>query len=253
MPQSPFYTRLNNRALLIITGKDAQSFLQGLISNDITVLDTQPMLYSCLLSPQGKFLYDFFIRKDTEQDRYILDCEGGERLESLTKMLKMYKLRADIQFEQIDDATVYAIIGHDKQGTPDPRHPEMGTRLYDETPQDIPESAFEAWDTHRINLCVPNGSRDLIPQKSTLLESNIDKLNGVSFTKGCFVGQELTARMHYRGLAKKHLRTVTCDALQLSAFPACGTPLKLQDKTIGEMRASCGDKGIALIKDSVTL
>jgi folate-binding protein YgfZ len=228
MPQEPFFTILNNRATLNISGKDARSFLQGLITNDINLLDTQDCVYACLLTPQGKFLYDFFI---TENDGVLtLDCEGGDRLQSLAKLLNMYKLRAEASIKTTDKIPVYAIIGKNV-GIKDPRHDDMGTRSFD-MPDNIPEKPFKEWDKTRIERTIPDGSRDLIPQKSTMDEARMDQLGAVSYDKGCYVGQELTARMHYRGLGKKHLQTVNLSALPEGA----------------ELRSSCGDIGIALVK-----
>lgn len=230
MTQTPFYTKLKQRGIIIMSGKDKVSFIQSLISNDITLLEQQDCVYSCFLTPQGKFLYDFFITK-TNDDDLIMDCEGGERLQSFAKLLNMYKLRADVTIDTQDNIDVYAIIGAE-HGIKDPRHPDIGYRSL-EKPRNIDEHPFEEWDKHRISLTIPDGSRDLTPNKSTLSEGNIDKLNGLSYEKGCYIGQELTARMHYRGLAKKHLQTVKLDAL----------PEKV------DLRSSCGGIGIALIKN----
>ncbi len=230
MPQEPFFTILNNRATLKITGKDSRNFLQGLITNDINLLDSQSCIYACLLTPQGKFLYDFFI---TENNGVLtLDCEGGERASALAKLLNMYKLRADVTIEVTDNVPIYAIFGTDTIGTPDPRHIDMGYRSFDK-PDNIPEKPFEEWDKTRIERTIPDGSRDLIPQKSTMDEARMDQLGAVSYDKGCYVGQELTARMHYRGLGKKHLQTVNLNDLPEGA----------------ELRSSCGDIGIALVKN----
>lgn len=229
MTENAFYSRLNNRGIIRISGADARSFLQGLITNDIRLLETCDCIYACLLTPQGKFLYDFFIHKDG--DALLLDCEGGERALSLAKLLAMYRLRADVVIETRESADVFAVFGADI-GAPDPRHTEMGNRSF-ERPMGIEERPFEAWDTRRIELCVPDGSRDLIPQNSTMDEAHMDQLNAVSYDKGCYLGQELTARMHYRGLGKKHLQTVRLDALPEKA----------------ELRSTCGDVGLALVKD----
>ncbi len=228
MPQEPFFTTLNNRAALKISGKDSRSFLQGLITNDINFLDTQSCIYACLLTPQGKFLYDFFI---TENNGVLtLDCEGGERASSLAKLLNMYKLRADASIEITDNIPVYAIWDKN-MGTQDPRHEDMGYRSF-KKPENLPEKPFMEWDTRRIKLCIPDGSRDLLPQKSTMDEGCMDQLNAISYDKGCYVGQELTARMHYRGLGKKNLQTVNINELPDGA----------------ELRSSYGDIGIALVK-----
>ncbi len=252
MTQQGFFTRLPHRSLIKITGNDRKSFLQGLISNDINKLETQPLLYACLLTPNGKFLHDFFI---FEKNNILhIECEGGDRAKHLLKLLTIYKLRADIKLELIESQEVYTLIGTPAQQPSslyrDPRHPDMGFRAYDKTaiPPATPEKAFSAWDIHRIKLCIPDGSRDMIPEKSTLLECNIDKLNGISYEKGCYLGQELTARMHYRGLTKKSLFTVESKNL-----PENGEPILNEDgKTVGEMRSSCKNYGLALIKkDSI--
>ncbi len=228
MSQAPFFTRLKNRGQVKISGKDRKSFLQNIITNDINLLDKQSCIYSCLLTPQGKFLYDFFIHEESET--IILDCEGSARAGDLAKLLNMYKLHADINIEVIENIELYAIFGTSKYGYKDPRHKDMGYRSY--IKPDLPEKTFEHWDYLRISLEIPDGSRDMIIGKSTLLECNIDKLGGVSFDKGCYIGQEITARMHYRGLVKKRLKCV-----KLNALPE-GT----------ELRSSCDDIGLALVR-----
>lgn len=241
MAQQGFFTKLENRGLITISGADRRKFLQGLISNDIDLLGKQPMIYACLLTPNGKFLHDFFIREENEI--LLIDCEGGERTHDLAKRLNIYKLRAHVIIEAKTPATVYAVIGDLSVGLPDPRHPEMGTRTA-EKPDTIPEEPFSAWDIHRIKLCIPDGSRDMIPEKSTLLECGIDRLNGVSFEKGCYMGQELTARMHYRGLVKKRLSVVSRENL-----PPFGEDLIENGQRIGEMRSSCGHFGLAVVRE----
>lgn len=233
--------KLKNRGVIKITGPDRRSLLQNIVTNDITLLDQQDCVYTCLLSPQGKFLFDFFV---TEQDNTLfLDCEGGERAESLFKRLSMYKLRSDVTLDLDADANVYALLTG-QGGYDDPRHPDMGRRCLFEAPDGAEETPYAEWDERRIRLCIPDGSRDMEPDKSTLLECHIDKLNGVSFEKGCYVGQELTARMHYRGLAKKHLYVVEGDNL-----PESGETISADGKMIGEMRSRCGTLGLALLKD----
>lgn len=244
MAQQSFFTKLENRGIIGISGKDRRKFLQGLISNDIDLLDKQTLIYACLLTPNGKFLHDFFIREENET--LLLDCEGGDRTLDLAKRLNVYKLRADVAVESKTPVTVFAVIGDPSRGLPDPRHPDMGTRTA-EKPSNLPERPFSDWDIHRIKLCIPDGSRDMIPEKSTLLECGIDRLNGISFNKGCYMGQELTARMHYRNLGKKRLSVVTGENL-----PANGENLMQDGRIIGEMRSSCGIYGLALQKNEET-
>lgn len=245
MTQTPYFTTLKNRGTITISGKDRISFLQNLITNDVTLLESQDCVYACLLTPQGKFLYDFFLT--THQNSIILECEGGDRADSLSKILGMYKLRADVEISVNNEVPVYAIIGS-KHGYKDPRHPDMGYRSFTK-PEDVAEQPFEHWDKHRLSLTIPDGSRDMIIQKSTLLECNIDKLNGVAFDKGCYIGQELTARMHYRGLAKKRLYTITPDDIAAEKLPACDKTITKDGKNIGLMRSSCENIGLAILKN----
>ncbi len=246
MTQTPFFSTLKNRGIITIRGQDRESFLQSLISNDIALLKTQDCVYACLLSPQGKFLYDFFLT--VEQDTILIDCEGGQRTDSLAKILNMYKLRADVDITYDNNTTLYEVIGA-QHGYKDPRHPDIGYRSRTK-PKNIEEKPFSSWDKHRISLTIPDGSRDMIIQKSTLLECNIDKLNGLSFDKGCYIGQELTARMHYRGLAKKHLYTITPIDITAEKLPECDQTITKNGKNIGVMRSSCDDLGLAILKDA---
>ena len=227
MSMSAFFVTLKNRGLIHIEGKDRKDFLQGLITNDIEKLSPDRPLYACLLNAQGKFLYDFFV---LEGDGFILlDCEGGERAKELYKKLSMYRLRADVQISVEETNNVYAVFDS-REGLPDPRHPDMGNRSFEKP--DLPERPFEEWDKRRIKLTIPDGSRDLVPEKSTMDEGNMDQLNAIDYDKGCYIGQELTARMHYRGLGKRKLQTVDINDLPESA----------------ETRSLCDNVGIVLVK-----
>lgn len=227
MAEKPFYVKLKNRGLIHLEGEDRHDFLQGLITNNIDTLSPEKPLYACLLTPQGKFLHDFFVIEG--KDFTLLDCEGGARAQDLFDRLNKYRLRKNVQISVEPHNDVYVIFGA-PVGLPDPRDPEMGNRAFEQP--DLEEKPFEAWDTNRIALTIPDGSRDLIPEKSTMDEAHMDKLNAIDYDKGCYIGQELTARMHYRGLGKRHLQTV-----QTKEIPAGA-----------ELRSSCGDIGIALVK-----
>lgn len=241
MTSTPCFITLKNRGLVTVTGTDALEFLQNLVTNDMALLEKQPCVYACLLNAQGKFLHDFFITKNG--DSYLLDCEGGERAEDLHKRLSMYKLRAQVELTCQPENTVYAIFNA-QHGWPDPRHSNLGWRSFTK-PNGPEEHPFEAWDSLRISLCIPDGSRDMIIHHSTMDEARMDRLNAVDYNKGCYVGQELTARMHYRGLGKKHLYAIETQ----SAFPAFNDDLRAGDILIGDMRSSCGNVGLALLKD----
>ncbi len=235
------FVKLPGRGLITVTGEDRHAFLQALVSNDLDLLQTQTSLYACLLTPQGKFLFDFIIYRDG--NRLLLDCEGGERAEALLKRLKMYKLRSKVEMTLMADVPVYASA----QGTyPDPRHLQLGFRSL-ERPENLSEQLFSVWDEHRIRLGVPDGSRDMVPEQSTLIECNIDQVKGISFTKGCYIGQELTARMQHRGLAKKHLYSTEWEI----APPASGTDIEIDGKLAGTVRSSSGHVAFILLKDDM--
>lgn len=227
MPQAPFCTKLKNRGLIRLGGPDRLTFLQGLITNDARLIGPDHLLYACLLTPQGKFLHDFFLIEHA--DEILIDCEGGERTMDLEKRLNSYNLRADIYIKHQIENDVFATFGA-PHGWPDPRALGMGTRSF--TKPALPEAPFEEWDKRRIALTIPDGSRDLIVGTSTLDEANMDELNAVSYDKGCYVGQELTARMHYRGLGKRHLKTINISDAPEGA----------------ELRSTCEDLALALIR-----
>jgi folate-binding protein YgfZ len=224
------YTKLPDRAFICITGDDRRPFLQGLITQDIDILDTSPLLYSCLLTPNGKFLFDFFIHENDEE--IMIDCEGGERASTLFKRLSMFKLRSKVTLELQDNVDAFQIFnGAWGGGYKDPRHDACGYRTYSK-PNDINEISFNVWDTHRIKHEIPDGSCDLIPEKSFIHESDIVIQSAVSYTKGCYMGQELVSRMHHRGLAKKKLRCIDIKNTPEGA----------------DLRSTCGDVGLVLVR-----
>lgn len=236
----PFYVSLPNRGLLHIEGGDRVDFLQGLITQDVEKLEKQKIQYGCLLTPQGKFLHDFFLYYG--DDFIMLECEGGERAKDLYNRLLRYKMRSDVQISVEENVPIYMIF-NDDSGLRDPRSEALGVRSFDKP--DGEEKLIEYYETIRVKNCVPEGSKDIEVEKSTLLECNIDKLHGVDFDKGCYMGQELTARMHYRNLGKKNIRTLQFK----EAPPEPFSDLYLDERLIGNMRSSCGDIGLAMIKN----
>jgi folate-binding protein YgfZ len=240
-------TLLPNRGVLRLEGPDREAFLQGLVTNNVAAVTQDNAVYACLLTPQGKFLHDFFLVRDGES--LLIECEA-DRSEDLLRRLKMYKLRAKITLSDVSESFV-ACAAPDKPEAAfdglayrDPRLPALGYRLL---PPRAPAAAvlpFDDYDRRRIALGVPDGSRDMEVGKAILLENNIDLLNGVAWDKGCYTGQELTARTHYRGLIKKRLSPVRI----AGTAPAPGAPLIENGVEIGEMRSANGDLGLALLK-----
>ncbi|HYM32517.1 MAG TPA: hypothetical protein VEU47_14525 [Candidatus Cybelea sp.] len=262
-------TALEDRGTIAVRGADARDFLQGLISNDVAKTGPNRAIYAALLTPQGKFLHDFFVV--ALGDALLLDCEGP-RAGDLLRRLRMYKLRAKIDLA--DASTEYRIgvaWGDDalsRLGVPaeagravaidggvayaDPRLLALGGRFI--LPRDRFDSAVARfgfargttaeYDALRLSLGVPDGSRDVPVDKAFLLESNFEELNGVDFKKGCYVGQELTARTKHRGVVRKRLFRVDIDG----PLPAPGTPIMRGDKEAGTIRSGVGRTAIALIR-----
>lgn len=254
---------LAHRGVLTVAGADRSAFLQGLISNDMDRLAEAPALWAALLSPQGKFRHEFFVAPDG--DRYLLDCEGGDRLIDLGKSLWRFKLRSDVALGLEKDWHVHAVMGDgaeealDAAQAPgvwfvDPRTPEIGRRWL--TPLSFEEAAacigaepvpFAVYDRARIDLGLPDGSRDLQPDKALLLENGFDELNGLDWEKGCYMGQELTARTRYRGLVKKRLVPVSLDPTSGSP-PTPGETISAGGVNAGELKSIAGDKALALLR-----
>jgi len=239
----PSFVTMKNRGLIHVEGTDRYDFLQGLISNDVHKLERDKIIYACLLTPQGKFLHDFFV---IEGDGFLLiDCEGGARADDLYNRFNKYRLRSDVFLSVEEEHPVYAVMGESDLGLVDPRHFKMGRRVFEKP--DLPEAEFSEWDLERIMLGIADGSRDMEVERSTLLECNVHKFNGVDWEKGCYMGQELTARMYHRSLGKKSLRTIKSAA----PFPAPFTDIYAGEMLIGNMRSSCGDIGLAVLKNDL--
>lgn len=259
---------LPHRGLLRLEGEDCQSFLQGLISNDIGKLTSDHALYAALLTPQGKYLFDFLLFSDG--GAILIESEGA-RLAQLMQRLLMYRLRAHVEISDITSANRIAVVLGEEApeafGLPhapgaaraedglviavDPRVAALGVRLVGASgavdaalaARDVEISDSSAYDEERVRLGVPEGAVDLIVQKSTLLESNFEELHGVDFDKGCYVGQELTARTKYRGLVKKRLVPVTVEGVVRS-----GDPVSRDGKEVGDIRSVAGGRALALIR-----
>ena len=264
------FTLLPERGILAVSGPDRRSFLQGLVSNDVEKLAAGRAVYAALLTPQGKYLHDFIM---VEQGEAIwLDAEAA-RLADLRRRLSMYRLRAKVEIAERPELGVAAVFGDgalpalglpDEPGAVrpfgrtgsslvDPRLAELGARVIADrlrlarlAETGLTEADFAAYDRHRLALGVPDGSRDLVPEKSILLESGFDELNGVDWQKGCYVGQELTARTKYRGLIKKRLFPVRIEGPPPSPAPSsCSTarrPARCARPATGSAWRCCGWK-----------
>jgi folate-binding protein YgfZ len=267
MPE-PGFVVLEDRGIVAVSGRDRRSFLQGLVSNDVDKVGPAAARYAALLTAQGKYLHDFMM---IEFDEALwLEAEAG-RLGDLRRRLSVYRLRAKAELDEQPELAVAVVFGagalaamglSEAPGAArpfgsgvafvDPRLAALGARCIlpsiDIRPAlegiGLAESGFPAYDRLRIELGIPDGGRDLVPEKSILLEAGFDELNGVDWQKGCYIGQELTARTKYRGLIKKRLMPVEIDG----PAPAPGAIVTADGREVGEMRSSRDGLGLALLR-----
>ncbi|QPH53390.1 YgfZ/GcvT domain-containing protein [Pontivivens ytuae] len=226
---------LANRRILRLTGADVRDFLQNLVTNDLGGLK-DGLVYAALLTPQGKYLADFFL---LEWDGAILLDVDGELAPGLMQRLKLYKLRADVTIEETD-LTVAALAEAAEGALPDPRAPGMGWRLYGGT--DGLDRA--EYDRRRVAELVPDTGIELVPNETYILEAGFERLSGVDFRKGCYVGQEVTARMKHKTELKKGLArvSVTGDA------PPPGTAIEANGKAAGTLYTVADGQGLAHLR-----
>ncbi|HXP03502.1 MAG TPA: folate-binding protein [Stellaceae bacterium] len=264
MTQTQF-VMLEDRGVLAVAGPDRASFLQGLVSNDTARVSGERAVYAALLTPQGKYLHDFFMVEYGEA--IWLDAEAA-RLGDLKRRLSVYRLRARVTLDERPDLAVAVAFGGAVLGLPDdpgaacaldggvafvdPRLPALGARAIlprEQVRQALTatgatDADFAEYDRLRLSLGIPDGSRDMVLDKSILLESGFDELNGIDWDKGCYIGQELTARTKYRGLSKKRLFPVRIDG----PAPEPGVIVTLDGHEAGEMRSSRDGIGLALLR-----
>ncbi|MCC7428739.1 MAG: folate-binding protein YgfZ [Alphaproteobacteria bacterium] len=265
-----YWAILPARGVVELAGADRVGFLQGLISADVSRLAPDHAGFGALLTAQGRWLHDFFLFAP-DAERVWLDAEAARRAD-LVRRLSMFRLRAKVTIaDRGADLLVAAAWGEGaaarfglggERGAAapfaggiaaiDPRLAAAGVRLV--LPRAGAEAALAAtglsaaiaedYDRHRLGLGLPDGSADLAPEKALLLEAGFDELGGIDWKKGCYVGQELTARMHYRGLVKKRLLRVAVEG----PLPAAGTPVMQDGTEAGEMRSGRDGTGLALLR-----
>ncbi len=238
-------------SLLKLTGNDRENFLQGLTTNNIVTLEKHHAQFSLILTPQGKYIFDFFIYKS--DDALFLECRKNQKSE-LLKKLSLYRLKSDVQWEELPHS-IYAFFGSEEEAQKiaqekdgyayvDPRHPEMGTRVIVTT---LIESAADQKSYHvkRIALGLAEGEHDMKLAQAFPLDFGMEEQHAIDFKKGCYVGQEVTARSHYRGVIKK----TVCTIHSAQTLPHHGTPLhNSEGVTIGEILSSVETQGLALVR-----
>jgi len=253
------HTILTDRAVLAISGDDAATFLQGLVTNDINRVMPGRAVYAALLTPQGKILFDFFIVAD--DGSYLIDCAAAHAAD-LAKRLTFYKLRASVDIAdrtyELAVAAIWPADGTEPVGGdtiavfPDPRTPAAGFRAIG--PRDALEGLaaenglaradLETYHAHRVALGLADSERDIGSGEMFPHECNLDQINGVDFKKGCYVGQEVVSRTEHRSSARKRIVPVTADGGALEP----GADLSSNGKTIGTVLSGSGDAALALIR-----
>ena len=222
------------RKVLKITGQDAESFLQGLITNDVDKLD-QGLVYAALLTPQGKYLADFLLHRAGEA--ILLDV-AAELAPGLMQRLNMYKLRADVAIEETA-LQVQRGTGPAPEGAmADPRHEALGWRAYGDKGGDDGSD----WDALRVVHCIPETGIELGPD-TFILEAGFERLNGVDFRKGCYVGQEIAARMKHKTELRKGLVTV-----EIEGAAPVGSEITAGGKAAGTLYTQSGGRAIAYLR-----
>lgn len=245
------FIHLKKRSLITIHGKDRFSFLQGIISNDTDNLNNNLSIYSSILTPQGRFVTDFFLTH--YKDSLIMELQYDD-LDLILSKLNMYKLRSDVHISTFKNAKLF-LISNDTESIltnsikeslcyHDPRFKNLFKRFYLFSNEKISlQKEFQLnslsdqdFNDLRLNNSIPDFNIDAIKNKSLLMEMRFDQLNGISWTKGCYMGQEITARMKYRNLMKKKLYKVE---LEFNNF--LENEIKFEDKIIGTI-TSCNNK-----------
>ena len=243
-----------NSSIILVEGKDKYSFIQGIISNDIEILRKKPSIYCSMLTPQGRFLYDFFI--SNLNDVFCIECDNSIQQELYERLL-MYKLRSDVKIRLDTDLEVVLTGSKMKKlegfnnkfiSFYDPRFNNFLCRTYKEKMTDEPLRKFtklskEHFKDLRLQNSIPDFTVDAIRNKSLLLEMRFDELNGISWSKGCYMGQEITARMKYRNTVKKKIYTVKIDFKN-----SLTDEIFFENKVIGSLHSHNNCMGLAFLK-----
>ena len=248
----PYFYKNSNSQFLSIEGEDSNEFLQNLITNDINKCSENNIIYSCLLSPQGKFLSDFFILKKDE--KYLIETHSFF-YEKLLKKLNLYKLRSKVYINEVNNLHSYSIFGDIQKDldtfifNSDPRNKNIGLKLIHlkknpEILDSLNEINEEKYHQILIQNTVPLSHYDLEENKSLLLENNFENLNSISWDKGCYVGQEITARMKYRALLKKKIYSLEIK----EGSPLIGQVIKDDENEFGKIISIKNDSVLAMLK-----
>ncbi len=260
-----FYIPLENRAIISVTGDDRKNFLQGIISNDVNKVDAKNAIYALILTPQGKFLFDVFVAEIG--DMLLLDAEKSRSAE-LLKKLSMYKLKSQLEIlEATDYQPPIALLGADSlKGNPgevkafaadgiafiDPRDAALGSRIIGKSEKILElleregytKKPYELYEEVRVARGIPAAGIELVPEKSFPLQNNLDELHAIDFDKGCYVGQEVTARTKYRGVVRRKLYKLEI----VAGTSASDNVVMFAGNQIGEIKSIAGKRAIGLLE-----
>jgi folate-binding protein YgfZ len=245
----PYASLLDDRSVIAVKGAEARSFLQGLISNDMEDCAPGKGIYAALLTPQGKILFEFFVTE--HEDRFLIDCAMA-RASDLVKRLTFYKLRAKVDIALAADLKVAAVwdgtlpTAPDVTAFADPRLPELGVRLIGSPPRlQSAITNIQAGDyrSHLLDLGVPD-SADVPPDTVFALDAGFEELGAVDFRKGCYVGQEVTARMKHRASARRRFLVAQIDG----GLPPPGTKLEVSGREVGLLATGLNGRALALVR-----
>jgi folate-binding protein YgfZ len=245
---------LDDRGVVRVSGEDAASFLQGVLTNDVERLGAHEARYAALLTPQGKILFDFLVVRLPSDGgaAFALDCAASQAVD-LAKRLSFYRLRAKVAIaNESADHCVLAYWGGEPENAPggvvyaDPRSAELGHReiLPRAKAVAIGEANLSDYEALRISLGVPKGGVDFVYGDAFPHEANMDLLRGVDFEKGCYVGQEVVSRMKHRGGARKRVVRVRL----AGAAPLPGTPVMDGELPVGALGSSAGANALAMLR-----
>jgi folate-binding protein YgfZ len=242
---------LDDRSVIAVSGPEARAFLQGLITNDVEKLAPERAIYAALLTPQGKILFDFVLAEG--DGALLIDCAKPSR-ETLLKRLSMYRLRSKVTIEPRDQLVVVAgEVGAASASFitfQDPRQQDLGRRSIGARAElsmtaSAPDADSDTYLSRRLALGVPEGT-DFGSDRMFALDADLEELRAIDFEKGCYVGQELTARMKHRGTARKRLLPI--ESLQFQPLPPIGSPITAASREIGELTSAYGRRGFALVR-----
>lgn len=243
MPDS-FLCRLESRSLVEVAGPEASDFLDRMITQNTEAADGRTAAFGALLTPQGKIISDFLVVRQ-DNGGFLLDAPaaGGS---DLRKRLAMFKLRANVTIEP-SPLVVYAGRGAPPPAgivAADPRHPDLGWRLYAAEGTIVTNSDESVWQAHRVALGIPEAGADLPLLDAFPHDLAMDSLRGVDFDKGCYVGQEVVSRMRYRGTARRRPVVLSAEG----DLPPAGTEILIGGRVAGYLGSVSGRRGIAILR-----